>query len=133
MGILSLDEFNGGGGGSGNKGGKAWLWIGRIWARCNPTDQLRPSSLESMAIMDGGTSFLEAARKNSKTGRRDVQALAWVLERSKYWNFDERIGISVAGQRDLASKIEVRTKGGTIKLLLPRKTENRRILFGNRQ
>ncbi len=62
------------------------------------------------------------AHKNSNTGRSKVHALTWVLVRSYSWNLVDKIGINEAGQSVLASKISLRTRGGTIRLDFPQKT-----------
>jgi hypothetical protein len=73
-------------------------------------------------MTEGGTFFLCTIHKNSNTGRSEVQAFTWELALSNSWNFDNRMGINVAGHRVLASKIAFRTRGGTIRLFFPWKT-----------
>jgi hypothetical protein len=85
---------------------------------CN--DHFFPAGEVSGPKMIGVIIFFETAHKNSKTGRRRVQALMVSDVRSKSWNVAERRGMSSKGSDDGKVKIVVLTNGGTMRILLHR-------------
>ncbi len=112
-------EFGTGGVG---KGGGKETWAAHMYSKCWREDHSAASLLPSTASIVGGTNFFWTAQRNSKTGHKMAHALIEKLDLSNSWNLDDNNRIRIAGTRDFASRMVVKTRGGIHKLFLKRAT-----------